>query len=225
MVGVAAALGVEGMTGRAIKRFIDIIACLVALPLVLAVSIFIALGVHLMMGRPVLFRQKRAGLDGRIFELWKFRTMTDERDEAGRLLPDEMRLTWLGKLLRSTSLDELPQVWNVIKGDMSVVGPRPLLPEYLDRYTPEQARRHEVRPGITGWAQVNGRNDTKWEERLRQDVWYVDNWSLWLDFKILWMTVVKVLKREGVSKEGHATMPEFMGTKGEVAGGDGKAAQ
>src|SRR5690606_38581551 len=139
MVGVAAALGVEGMTGRAIKRFIDIIACLVALPLVLAVSIFIALGVHLMMGRPVLFRQKRAGLDGRIFELWKFRTMTDERDEAGRLLPDEMRLTWLGKLLRSTSLDELPQVWNVIKGDMSVVGPRPLLPEYLDRYTPEQA--------------------------------------------------------------------------------------
>ena len=109
-------------------------------------------------------------------------------------------------------MDELPQLWNVLRGEMSLVGPRPLLPEYLDRYTPEQARRHEVRPGITGWAQVNGRNDTKWEERLRQDVWYVDNWSLWLDFKILWMTVVKVLKREGVSKEGHATMPEFLGT-------------
>lgn len=119
-------------------------------------------------------------------------------------------------------MDELPQLWNVLRGEMSLVGPRPLLPEYLDRYTPEQARRHEVRPGITGWAQVNGRNATTWEERLRQDVWYVDNWSLWLDFKILWMTVVKVLRREGVSKEGHATMPEFMGTQSEVAMGDSK---
>lgn len=119
-------------------------------------------------------------------------------------------------------MDELPQLWNVLRGEMSLVGPRPLLPEYLDRYTPEQARRHEVRPGITGWAQVNGRNATTWEERLRQDVWYVDNWSLWLDFKILWMTVVKVLRREGVSKEGHATMPEFMGTQSEAAMGDSK---
>lgn len=207
---------------RAVKRLIDTVLAAAVLALAAPVVLVIALAIRASMGRPVLFRQVRPGLHGRLFCIYKFRTMTDARDAQGRLLPDGDRLTLLGRFLRSTSLDELPQLWNVLRGEMSLVGPRPLLPEYLDRYTPEQARRHEVRPGITGWAQVNGRNATTWEERLRQDVWYVDNWSLWLDFKILWMTVVKVLRREGVSKEGHATMPEFMGTQSEAAMGDSK---
>lgn len=207
---------------RAVKRLIDTVLAAAVLALAAPVVLVIALAIRASMGRPVLFRQVRPGLHGRLFCIYKFRTMTDARDAQGRLLPDGERLTLLGRFLRSTSLDELPQLWNVLRGEMSLVGPRPLLPEYLDRYTPEQARRHEVRPGITGWAQVNGRNATTWEERLRQDVWYVDNWSLWLDFKILWMTVVKVLRREGVSKEGHATMPEFMGTQSEAAMGDSK---
>lgn len=207
---------------RAVKRLIDTVLAAAVLALAAPVVLVIALAIRVSMGRPVLFRQVRPGLHGRLFCIYKFRTMTDARDAQGRLLPDGERLTLLGRFLRSTSLDELPQLWNVLRGEMSLVGPRPLLPEYLDRYTPEQARRHEVRPGITGWAQVNGRNATTWEERLRQDVWYVDNWSLWLDFKILWMTVVKVLRREGVSKEGHATMPEFMGTQSEAAMGDSK---
>ncbi len=207
---------------RAVKRLIDTVLAAAVLALAAPVVLVIALAIRASMGRPVLFRQARPGLHGRLFFIYKFRTMTDARDAQGRLLPDGERLTLLGRFLRSTSLDELPQLWNVLRGEMSLVGPRPLLPEYLDRYTPEQARRHEVRPGITGWAQVNGRNATTWEERLRQDVWYVDNWSLWLDFKILWMTVVKVLRREGVSKEGHATMPEFMGTQSEAAMGDSK---
>lgn len=185
---------------RAVKRLIDTVLAAAVLALAAPVVLVIALAIRASMGRPVLFRQVRPGLHGRLFCIYKFRTMTDARDAQGRLLPDGERLTLLGRFLRSTSLDELPQLWNVLRGEMSLVGPRPLLPEYLDRYTPEQARRHEVRPGITGWAQVNGRNATTWEERLRQDVWYVDNWSLWLDFKILWMTVVKVLRREGVSK-------------------------
>lgn len=205
------------MWARKVKRLIDVTACLITLPVVLVVCGAVALAIWLTMGRPVLFRQKRAGLYGRVFEIWKFRTMTNERDESGRLLPDEKRLTRLGRFLRSTSLDELPQVWNVLRGEMSLVGPRPLLPEYLERYTPEQARRHEVRPGITGWAQVNGRNETTWEERFRRDVWYVDNWSLWLDLKILWLTVIKVLRRDGISRQGHATMPEFLGTGAESA--------
>lgn len=205
------------MWARKVKRLIDVTACLITLPVVLVVCGAVALAIWLTMGRPVLFRQKRAGLYGRVFGLWKFRTMTNERDESGRLLPDEKRLTRLGRFLRSTSLDELPQVWNVLRGEMSLVGPRPLLPEYLERYTPEQARRHEVRPGITGWAQVNGRNETTWEERFRRDVWYVDNWSLWLDLKILWLTVIKVLRRDGISRQGHATMPEFLGTGAESA--------
>lgn len=205
------------MWARKVKRLIDVTACLVTLPVVLVVCGAVALAIWLTMGRPVLFRQKRAGLYGRVFGLWKFRTMTNDRDESGRLLPDEKRLTRLGRFLRSTSLDELPQVWNVLRGEMSLVGPRPLLPEYLERYTPEQARRHEVRPGITGWAQVNGRNETTWEERFRRDVWYVDNWSLWLDLKILWLTVIKVLRRDGISRQGHATMPEFLGTGAESA--------
>jgi sugar transferase EpsL len=145
--------------------------------------------------------------------MFKFRTMTNERDAAGNLLPDDKRLTRFGKFLRSTSLDELPELLNVLKGEMSLVGPRPLLMEYLDRYTPEQARRHEVRPGITGWAQVNGRNGISWEEKFKLDVWYVDNRSFWLDIRILWTTIVKVFKREGISQEGQATAEKFMGTK------------
>jgi len=145
--------------------------------------------------------------------MYKFRTMTEERDAEGRLLPDEKRLTPFGAWLRSWSLDELPELFNVLKGDMSLVGPRPLLMEYLDRYTPEQFRRHEVKPGITGWAQINGRNALTWEEKFKLDVWYVDNWNVLLDLKILFMTLVKVLRREGISAEGHATMPEFKGSK------------
>jgi len=149
--------------------------------------------------------------------------MTDERDIQGRLLPDEQRLTKLGRFLRSTSLDELPELFNVLKGDMSLVGPRPLLMEYLPLYTPEQARRHEVRPGITGWAQVNGRNAISWEEKFRYDVWYVDNWSFWLDIKILWMTIVSVLKREGISAQGHVTMPPFTGSRSGPSKGESTA--
>ncbi|NPV81340.1 MAG: sugar transferase [Firmicutes bacterium] len=199
---------------RFIKRGFDIVASLSLLILLLPLFIFLALLVRLSMGSPVLFRQKRPGLHGRPFTMLKFRTMTDARDERGALRPDQDRLTPVGRFLRSTSLDELPELLNVLRGEMSLVGPRPLLMEYLDRYTPEQARRHEVKPGITGWAQVNGRNALTWEEKFKLDVWYVDNWSLLLDFKILWLTLVKVVKREGISAEGCATMPEFKGRKG-----------
>lgn len=161
------------------------------------------------MGTPVLFRQKRPGLNGKPFELLKFRTMRDERDENGGLLPDEKRLNGFGLFLRSSSLDELPELLNVLKGDMSLVGPRPLLMQYLERYTPEQARRHEVKPGITGWAQVNGRNALSWEEKFKLDVWYVDNMSLWFDIKIILLTIWKIIKREGISQPGHATAEEF----------------
>lgn len=170
-----------------------------------------ALLVRLTMGKPVLFRQVRPGLHGKPFILYKFRTMTDERDEQGNLLPDEQRLTRLGRFLRRTSLDELPELWNVLKGDMSLVGPRPLLMEYLPLYTPEQFRRHEVKPGITGWAQVNGRNAITWEEKFKLDTWYVDNLSFWFDIKIIFMTVWKIIKREGISYPGAATMPKFQG--------------
>lgn len=163
-------------------------------------------------GAPVLFKQQRPGLNGRPFLMYKFRTMTDRRDSEGELLSDAGRLTPLGRFLRRTSLDELPELFNVLKGDMSLVGPRPLLMEYLPLYSPEQARRHDVRPGITGWAQVNGRNAITWEEKFKLDVWYVDNQSFWLDIKILWMTVVKVLKREGITQEGHATTDYFKGS-------------
>jgi len=176
----------------------------------------VALAVRLKLGKPILFRQPRAGFHGCQFELLKFRTMTNARDPQGRLLPDEQRLTPFGRLLRSTSLDELPQLFNVLRGDMSLVGPRPLLMEYLPRYTPEQARRHEVRPGITGWAQVNGRNVLSWEEKFRMDVWYVDNRSIWLDLKILWLTLRSVLARRGISAPGEATMPEFMGSNSDT---------
>ena len=172
----------------------------------------IALLVRVKLGSPVLFRQTRPGLHGKPFTMYKFRTMTDARDAEGNLLPDEERLPPFGKLLRSTSLDELPELINVLKGEMSLVGPRPLLMEYLERYSPEQARRHEVRPGVTGWAQVNGRNAISWEERFRMDVWYVDHAGILLDLKILWKTVIAVVKRDGIAQEGKVSCDYFMGS-------------
>jgi sugar transferase EpsL len=195
-----------------VKRAIDILVALTGLvllaPLVLTLSILIIL----FMGRPVFFRQERPGLNNRIFRLVKFRTMTDDTDDTGKPLPDAHRLTRLGKFLRRSSMDELPQLWNVLKGELSLVGPRPLLVHYLELYSPDQMRRHLVKPGITGWAQVNGRNDITWEEKFLLDVWYVDNQSLLLDLRILAMTVVKVLEGEGVSQTGHATAEPFKGT-------------
>lgn len=171
--------------------------------------------IRVSMGPPVIFRQVRPGYRGKLITVYKFRTMKEARDEKGELLPDEKRLTPLGRFLRSLSLDELPQLWNVLRGDLSLVGPRPLLVEYLPRYSPEQRRRHDVKPGITGWAQVNGRNAISWPEKFRLDVWYVDHWSLWLDLKIIFLTILKVLKREGISQEGLATMEAFMGNSPE----------
>lgn len=170
-----------------------------------------AILVRYKLGSPILFKQQRPGLHGKPFYLYKFRTMTDERDENGKLLPDHLRLTSFGKFLRKYSLDELPQLFNVLKGDISLVGPRPLLMEYLELYTPEQARRHEVKPGITGWAQVNGRNAISWEEKFKLDVWYVDNRTFWLDIKILFLTVIKVLKKEGINQSEYVTMEKFAG--------------
>jgi sugar transferase EpsL len=195
-----------------IKRFVDLILTVPAFVLLSPVLIITALLVRCKLGKPVLFSQERPGLNGRPFKIFKFRTMTDARTPDGHLLPDEKRLTRFGRFLRSTSLDELPELLNVLKGDMSLVGPRPLLMQYLTRYTPEQARRHEVKPGITGWAQVNGRNALTWEEKFKLDVWYVDNQSFWLDVKIIFMTVWKIFKREGINQQGQATMEEFMGS-------------
>lgn len=182
------------------------------LPLALPLVTVIAVASRLLMGRPVLFRQRRPGLNGEPFEILKFRTMTDDRCEDGSLLPDADRLTRFGLFLRGTSLDELPELLNVLRGEMSLVGPRPLLVEYLPRYSPEQARRHHVRPGLTGWAQVNGRNAVDWEEKFSLDVWYVDNVSWWLDLKILVLTIGSVLRGDGISRAGHVTSPEFLGT-------------
>lgn len=192
----------------------DVVGAAAGLLLLAPFLLAAAVAVRCSLGTPVLFRQVRAGLGGRPFELLKFRTMTDARDADGALRPDAERLTRFGDWLRRTSLDELPELINVLRGDMSLVGPRPLLPDYLPHYSANQARRHEVRPGITGWAAVHGRNATSWERRLALDVWYVDHWSLGLDLKILLMTVIKVLKREGISAEGHATMPRFDETVG-----------
>jgi len=178
------------------------------------ILILLMLIVRINMGSPMFFYQQRPGKNGELFTMIKFRTMKDAVDEKGKQLSDELRLTQFGQLLRVTSLDELPELWNVLKGEMSLVGPRPLLVEYLPLYNERQARRHEVCPGITGWAQVNGRNALSWEERLELDVWYVDNRSLWLDIKILWMTLFKVFQREGISQDGHATMPHFRGDNG-----------
>ena len=203
------------MKNENIKRLIDVIGSLIGLTISSPLIIIISVIIYFTMGRPIFFKQIRPGLNGKPFVIYKFRTMLDLRDENGNLLPDEKRITTIGKFLRSTTLDELPEFWNVLKGDMSLVGPRPLLMEYLDRYTPEQARRHEVKPGMTGWAQVNGRNAISWEEKFKLDVWYVDKWSILLDLKIIFLTILKVLKREGISAEGYATMPEFRGVKGE----------
>ena len=195
------------------KRPFDVLAAAIAL-LVLALPLLaLAWLIRRKLGSPVLFRQVRPGLHGKPFTMVKFRTMTDERSPDGALLPDAQRLTPFGRFLRASSLDELPELWNVLRGDMSLVGPRPLLMEYLPIYTPEQARRHEVRPGITGWAQVNGRNAISWEHKFALDVWYVDNRNLWLDLKILWRTVLKVLVRDGISAAGEATIPKYTGSK------------
>jgi lipopolysaccharide/colanic/teichoic acid biosynthesis glycosyltransferase len=195
-----------------IKRAFDLGLAVVSL-LIFAVPLAVlAILIRRKLGSPVLFRQVRPGLGGRSFEMIKFRTMTDERGADGALLPDAQRLTQFGRFLRASSLDELPEIWNVLKGDMSFVGPRPLLVEYLPLYSAHEARRHEVRPGITGWAQVNGRNALSWQEKFKLDVWYVDNRSMWLDLKILWMTLRKVVVREGISAAGEATMPRFTGS-------------
>lgn len=196
-----------------LKRSLDWLIAGLSLILLSPVLLAVALGVLMKLGRPILFRQQRPGLDGEAFTLFKFRTMTNARNVDGELGSDEVRLTALGRFLRATSLDELPELYNVLKGEMSLVGPRPLLMQYLDRYTPEQTRRHEVKPGITGWAQVNGRNAMTWEEKFELDIWYLDHQSLWLDLKIIALTVLKIIRREGISQPGQATMEEFLGSK------------
>lgn len=193
------------------KRLFDIIAALAALAILSIPFALLIWKVRRNLGSPVFFRQIRPGVKGRPFSMVKFRSMTDERDSHGQLLPDAARLTSFGKVLRASSLDELPELWNVLRGEMSLVGPRPLLMDYLPLYSAEQRRRHEVRPGITGLAQVNGRNTLSWEEKFKLDVWYVDNRTLWLDLKILFLTVRKVLARDGISATGEATMPRFTG--------------
>jgi sugar transferase EpsL len=195
-----------------VKRLLDVVGAAVALVLASPLLAAISIAIFVTMGPPVLFGQERPGLGGKPFRLYKFRTMRDARDGDGRLLPDHDRITRLGRFLRHTSLDELPELVNVLRGEMSLVGPRPLLMSYLDRYSAEQARRHDVRPGLTGLAQVAGRNELTWEERFRHDVWYVDHASAWLDLKILVKTALIVLRREGISHPAHATMPEFNGS-------------
>ena len=192
-----------------VKRAFDFIASSVGLILLSPLLLVLSMLVILKLGRPVFFTQIRPGKDGRPFRMIKFRTMTNETNEKGDLLPNEDRMTGFGSFLRSSSLDELPELFNVIKGDMSLVGPRPLLMDYLPWFTQEQNRRHEVRPGITGWSQVNGRNAIGWEKKLALDIWYVDNRSFWLDLKILWITILKVIKRDGITHKDHVSMPRF----------------
>jgi len=194
------------------KRLFDLVVTLLLLPFIFLLCFIITLFVKIKLGSPVIFAQPRTGLNGNIFNMIKFRTMTNKCDLDGNLLPDSIRLTQFGQLLRLTSLDELPGLWNVIKGNMSLVGPRPLLVEYLPLYNDRQSRRHEVLPGITGWAQVNGRNSISWEEKFDLDVWYVDNQSIWLDVKILWLTVKKVIMRDGINQDGQATSEYFKGS-------------
>jgi lipopolysaccharide/colanic/teichoic acid biosynthesis glycosyltransferase len=205
-------VGGLGNGGECVKRVIDFVVASLALLMLALPLLALAWLIRRKLGSPVLFRQVRPGLQGRPFTMVKFRTMTDERGPDGALLPDAQRLTPFGRFLRASSLDELPELWNVLKGEMSLVGPRPLLMEYLPLYTPEQARRHEVRPGITGWAQVNGRNAISWADKFALDVWYVDHRSMWLDVRILWLTVRKVLVRDGISAAGEATMQKFTGS-------------
>lgn len=195
------------------KRIFDVCGALLALCALLPVIVAVAILVRLKLGSPVLFRQIRPGMDGAPFEMVKFRTMLDRVDNSGKALPDDQRMTRFGSFLRSASLDELPELWNVLKGEMSLVGPRPLLMEYLPLYSAEQYRRHNVRPGVTGWAQVNGRNAISWEDKFKLDVWYVDNRSFWLDLKILFLTVKRVLFRDGISGEGEVTMSKFTGNR------------
>lgn len=193
-------------------RCFDIAIALPALLVFALPMLVIALIVRINLGSPILFRQSRPGLHARLFNFYKFRTMRDAFDASGEPLPDNERMTWLGEFLRRFSLDELPQLINVLKGDMRIVGPRPLLPEYINLYTPEQSRRHNVKPGITGWAQVNGRNAIGWDEKFKLDVWYVEHRSFWLDIKILWLTFCKVIKRDGINQTGHVTMEKFKGS-------------
>ncbi|WGZ96012.1 MAG: sugar transferase [Candidatus Thiothrix putei] len=194
------------------KHFTDFTVAFLALLLLSPLLLMLMVLIRIKLGSPIFFTQVRPGLHDKPFKMVKFRTMTDARDADGNLQPDSVRLTSFGRFLRTTSLDELPELWNVLKGDMSLVGPRPLLMEYLPRYTLEQARRHEARPGVTGWAQINGRNAISWEAKFKLDVWYVDNQSFWLDLKILLLTVKKVFVREGISAEGEATMSKFTGS-------------
>ena len=207
--------------GDRLKRVVDVVGALVALVVLSPVLALLAWRIRRELGTPVLFRQQRPGLHSEIFTLYKFRTMTDERDADGELLHDDQRLTDFGRFLRSTSLDELPELWNVLRGDMSLVGPRPLLVEYLELYTPEQARRHEVRPGLTGWSQINGRNDMPWPDKLALDVWYVDHRSGWLDLRILLRTLFVVVTRRGVTLEGEATTVRFAGETDAAARDEG----
>ncbi len=195
-----------------IKYTFDFFVSLFAIFTLLPVIVVVAILIRFKLGSPILFTQDRPGLNGKVFKMMKFRTMLDGKDKQGNLLPDNERMTQFGSFLRSTSLDELPGLFNVLKGDMSLVGPRPLLVQYLPLYNTEQARRHDVRPGITGWAQVNGRNAISWEDKFKLDVWYVDNQSFWLDIKILFLTVKKVFVREGISADGHVTIEPFKGT-------------
>ena len=198
-----------------IKKVFDLFLVLLSLPLILPIYFLLLLLVLAKFNSPILFKQSRPGLQGKIFNIYKFRSMTNESDKEGVLLSDDLRLTKFGKLLRSTSLDELPSLWNVLKGEMSLVGPRPLLVEYLPLYSSKQARRHEIKPGITGWAQVNGRNAISWDEKFDLDVWYVDNKSIWLDIKILSMTIKKVITRSGINQDRQATMEKFKGNNEE----------
>ena len=195
-----------------INRVLNLFLILLFLPMLLSIFLLLIPLVLIQLNFPIFFSQSRPGLKGKIFKIYKFRTMTNKRNNEGVLLPDELRLTKFGKLLRSTSLDELPSLWNVLKGDMSLVGPRPLLVEYLPLYSTKQARRHEVRPGITGWAQVNGRNAISWDEKFDLDVWYVDNKSIWLDIKILFLTIKKVISRRDISAKNNSIMPPFKGS-------------
>lgn len=195
-----------------VKRVFDLVVGSILSLACCPLLALLAAALRITLGRPVIYSQERPGLHGKPFQCYKFRTMTNARDERGCLLPDGDRMTGFGTRLRRFSLDELPQLWNVLKGDMSLVGPRPLLPQYMPRYTPSQRRRHEMKPGMTGWAQVNGRNSLTWERKFELDLWYVDHWSLRLDVKVLWLTVLKVVRGEGISQQGHVTMPEFTGS-------------
>ena len=196
-----------------IKRLFDLTISIAGMFILSPLYVLLILSIYFKLGKPILYRQTRAGFNGEAFVLYKFRTMREQYDAEGNPLPDEQRLGPFGRFMRSFSFDELPELWNVMQGDMSLVGPRPLLMRYLPRYNAEQMRRHEVKPGITGWAQIHGRNELSWEERFKQDVWYVDNRSLWLDLKIIFLTIKKVVVRDGISAEGEATMPKFTGRK------------